>query len=169
MAGWSARFAQALVLFVLTGCCACVSDPWSAGTEIHSEAPGHTALEQRLWSEHVALAAYTWRQAIGEDCPFPFLLGPQTETSRPIRLVREEDWDDTGVGRYFEDWGIEILETEQLVPEKRYAMVETIMHELGHAMAGGEHSDDARDLMAASGGHLTEHDVARMREALGCE
>lgn len=88
MAGWSARCAQqALVLFALTGCCACVSDPWSGGTEIHSEAPGYTPAEQRLWSERVALAAYTWRQALGEDCPFPFLLGPQTETSARVRVT----------------------------------------------------------------------------------
>lgn len=152
------------VVVIVLGAC---EEPWPTGTRIHAEAPGADERRAATWHAQVMVARDHWTLKLGADCAFPFeVVAAATDDSRPIRLVQQPAWDGgTDVGYWYWDGGIDIRDDE----DPNY-LIYTTMHELGHAMSGGWHSDDSEDLMSTKGsGQVTDNDVRRMRGALGCD
>jgi predicted Zn-dependent protease len=157
---------RTFVLFLVV-LAACENGPWPVGTEMHSAAP-HAATEAEVaeWHRYVALSVDGWQYFMGEDCPFPFvLLDAPSASSRAITLVPNDQWDDEdAIGHYWEDGGIDIRQRKSL-----NTMLGTLMHELGHAMSGGWHSDTPGEIMYTVDGQVTRNDAQRMRDAVGCD
>lgn len=151
-------------LAVMSGCSAC-DNPWPAGTDLHVEAADGTR-DVSVWRDQVRVAIGLWNVRLA-DCPVPYaLLDAPSASSRAVRLESDANWDGpSGSTGYWDDDGaIHVMNK----PNATY-VIYTAAHELGHAMSGGEHSDDPADLMALHGAsQITERDIRRMRSALGC-
>ncbi len=155
----------AMALLAMSACGAC-EETWPVGTEIHTEVrPGTRPAE--IWHGQVQLAMSSWRVKLGEDCPFPYVLVSEpTPESHGIVLDSASSYEGSSEssGYWDDDSAIHVLYRSDVT-----YTIYTAMHELGHAMSGGWHSDDPRDLMWRDGaGGVTERDVRRMRSALGC-
>lgn len=151
---------------IVSACSGC-EDTWPVGTEIHTEAMEGTRPAQ-VWHDQVKLAMIEWQSKLGEDCEFPYtLIDAPSGNSHAIRLVPPDEWTgpDHSTGAWYDDGAI-------IVKNKSNAtyVIYTVMHELGHAMSGGWHSEEEGDLMYWKGSdHVTKADAQRMRESLGCE
>lgn len=154
----------AVAIVALSACSGC-EDPWPRGTKIHTEVID--SARASVWHGQVDLAVHQWQVYLGSDCAFPYtLLDAPTDGSHAIRLVPEGMWygPDDSTGAWYDDGEIIVMDK----PNANY-IIDTAMHELGHAMSGGWHSEHEGELMFWNGnGRVTDNDVRRMRDALGC-
>lgn len=114
-------------------------------------------------AEAVLDAADEWHDATAGRVSFSFVMGACGADGVPLRLVPGLVNPDDGV----RSDGVTQGDGDFIALDPAaHAFRAVALHELGHWLTGAEHSDDARDIMAASDSperaeHLTARDVAR--------
>jgi hypothetical protein len=160
-----------LALFVACTCTGCES-PWPDGTTVVATA-SRPGMPIDAWSTAIGDALEVWQEEIGTDCPIRFtLVTPDQATAgtRSIELVAPNDWRHgyNVIGQWNSDGGIEVFGTSP--DDAQDYTFGSLVHELGHALAGPEHSHGS-DIMSPNGGELITFDretIERVRAARGC-
>jgi hypothetical protein len=162
--------ATALTLIVAT--CAACEPPWPTGTTVvaTTSRPG---MPSAAWATAIDDALATWQEELGSDCPIGIArVAPEQadETTRSIELVWPDDWTHgyNEIGEWYYDGGIEVYGTTP--DDMRDYTFGSLVHELGHALAGPDHSG-GDDIMSADGGKditFSAETIERVRAARGC-
>lgn len=163
-----------LALAILVALVGCV-DQWPDGTTIVA-GTSRASMPLDAWNVAVDDALSMWQTELGADCPIGFthIEPAQADAStHTITLVWPDDWthgyNEIGLT---ENDSIEVYGTSP--DDTKDFTFSTLVHELGHALWGPDHSSDPSDIMSTDGGGATQAitftaaTIRGMRDARGC-